>query len=849
MKPTISLLLILICINLNAQEDLSWFLPADVTYNSSIPTPEQFFYQKTGEWHLSHEQILSYAREIEKVSSRVVIREYARSFENRPLIHLIFTSAANQKNLEKLRELHLANLLDKDLKTDINKIPLVIELGYNVHGNESSAANSSVLTMYYLAAAEGSKIDQLLESSIILVDPCLNPDGLTRHSTWANMNQSYNGVTRTESRQIREMWPGGRTSHYWFDLNRDYLLLTHPESKGRVETYYHWLPNIVTDHHEMDANATFFFQPGVKTRNNPLTPELNLTITEKISKFHARYLDRIGVDYYSEEQYDDYYIGKGSSYPDINSGIGILFEQAGFRARIRETANGERKLAYGIRNQFTVTLSTLDAALSLKKELIGYQREFYENSLKAAGKDPVKYYIFGDENDNTKTLKFIELLRGHKIEIFRNAKNITLNGKTFNAGKSYVVPLKQKQYRMVKCLFEEVKTYADTVFYDVSTWTMPYAFGVPFEKITNLNEISFLPDLVEPQLIRGKLSRKGNAVAYLFKWNEYASPTALYGLQKSGLRTKVATEKFSCTIEDREVQFLPGTILIPCNNQKLPLDSITELVKEMANSTGIDFYAVETGLTPSGIDLGSSGFNAIEKPEILMFSGEGVSGTGCGELWYMFDQLYRIPVTLCDVSSFAAARSAKYNVIILPEGTYNTMGVAETQKLKSWVQDGGTLIVSESANSWASRNEFGKTKFKKLVENDSTLMPDYANRRKSVDLHTIAGAIFNAEMDLSHPLCYGYTDKNVAVFKVGETVAEPLNTRNAEPVRFTSNPWLSGFVSEKNLNRIKNAPVVSVQKMGQGRIISYHESMSFRGVWLATNKLIANGVFFGSIIR
>ncbi len=205
-----------------------------------------------------------------------------------------------------------------------NEFPLVVNLGYGVHGNESSATNASVLTAYFLASAQGEKIERLLSQTIILVDPCLNPDGFTRHSTWANMHQSITDMTKPESRQFSEVWPGGRTTHYWFDLNRDYLLLVHPESRGRVEKFHEWKPNIVTDHHEMEANSTFFFQPGVPSRNNPLTPEKNYTLTSEIAKYHARFLDRIGAAYFSEENFDDYYFGKGSSYPDINGSVGIL---------------------------------------------------------------------------------------------------------------------------------------------------------------------------------------------------------------------------------------------------------------------------------------------------------------------------------------------------------------------------------------------------------------------------------------------------------------------------------------------------------------------------------------------
>jgi hypothetical protein len=830
-----------------SQEKLDYFLPNDVSYDKNIPTPEQFFGQQIGEWHLSHDQVLFYMKEIARISDRAVIQEYARSYENRPLVHLIFTSEENHKNLAELKALHL-KYVNPDENIEKTNVLLVINLGYGVHGNESSATNASVLTAYYLAAAQGNKIDELLSTTIILVDPCLNPDGFTRHNTWANMHQSKTTFGDNNSRQFNEVWPGGRGNHYWFDLNRDYLLLVHPESVGRVAKFHEWLPNIVTDHHEMSANSTFFFQPGVPTRNNPLTPENNYLLTNKIAEYHSKYLDKIGADYFSEEQFDDYYIGKGSSYPDINSSIGILFEQAGFRGRIRETSNGTRKLTYGIRNQFTVTLSTLEAAMNLKNELLDHQKEFYHEALTIADKDPVKAYIFGNESNKLQAQYFANLLRQHHIEVYSNSGEITKNGKKFNPETSFVVPLKQKQYRMIKALFNEVNTFTDSTFYDVSTWNFPYSFNVAFAEISSLKEIQYSKVAISFQS-EGKLIGGRSNIGYLFQWNEYTSPKALYELQKAGLLTKVATKELSFVINGELKDFGYGTILIPVNDQRLDENQIFNLAERIAKETGIDFYGLSTGLSPKGIDLGSGSFVNLIKPEILLFVGGSSSSADVGEIWHLFDQRYNIPVTLVETTSLGSIELSKYNTIVLPGGTFREWNSTDVQKLKTWAQEGGIIIANESAVSWAAKNEIGKTTFKKTGQTDSTLNLSYADREKERSLNSISGAIFNTALDITHPLCYGYTENTLPVFKTGNSVAKPLDIKYAEPVKFTAEPFLSGFVSGKNLELIKNAPVVSVQPIGKGKLISYHESMTFRGIWLGTNKLFANGVFFGKIIQ
>ena len=831
-----------------AQEPLDYFLPNDVTYNKNIPTPEAYFQQQTGEWHLNYEQVLSYMNEIARLSNRVIIQEYARSYENRPLVYVIFTSEENQKNLDELKNRHVAYSEPGSTLSKEN-VPLVVTLGYSIHGNESSGTNSSVLTAYYLAAAQGTKMDKLLSQTIVLVDPCLNPDGFTRHSTWANMHQSTVPVGDSNSRQFNEVWPGGRTNHYWFDLNRDYLLLVHPESRGRIAKFHEWKPNIVTDHHEMGANSTFFFQPGVPSRNNPLTPEENYTLTHEIATYHAKFLDKIGAEYFSEEQYDDYYFGKGSSYPDVNGCIGILFEQAGFRGRVRETSNGFRKLAYGIRNQFTATLSTLEAASNMKDKLLDFQKNFNEEALQLADKDPVKAFVFGDENDKVKTEMFIDVLRRHQINVFKNEKELKNGNDVFTAGNSYVVPLKQKQYRLIKSIFDVATTFEDSTFYDVSTWTFPYAFNLPFAKITSLKNVRYDDSEVQYQPVKGKIIGGKSNIAYLFRWDEYSTPTALYTLQKAGLITKVATDKCSFEINGKPEKFTYGTIAIPVNNQRLEAEQIFSLVSATAEKTGVDFYSLATGLSPEGIDLGSGSFKVLKKPEVLMFIAGSVRSNEAGEIWHMFDQRYKIPVCLTETEEMHSINLNRYNTIILPGGSYSEWGKTEADKLREWTQQGGTLIVCKNAASWATKNNIGKVAFKKGDEQDSTLNFSYADRSKEYSLNTISGAIFNTQIDITHPLCYGYTSTELPVFKTGTLVAESLKKEYTEPVSYTANHYISGFVSPKNLERLKNAPVVSVQSVGRGNIISYYESMTFRGFWLGTNKLFSNAVLFGNVIR
>jgi len=829
------------------QEPLSYFLPDDVTYDPAIPTPETYFHMQMGEWHLSHDQIISYVKEIARISDRAIIYEYARTYENRPLVQLVFTSPENQGRLDELKEKHY-RFSEPGSNIDITDVPLVVSLTYSIHGNESSGGNASVLTAYYLAAAKGDKIDQLLNNTIVIVDPVLNPDGFTRHSTWANMHQSYAANGDGNSRQFQEPWPGGRSNHYWFDMNRDYLLLVNPETKGRVAKFHEWKPNVVTDHHEMGANSSFFFQPGVPSRNNPLTPEKNYELTHAIADYHARYLDKIGAFYFSEESFDDYYFGKGSSYPDINGSIGILFEQAGFRGRVRQTDNGMRKLAFGIRNHFTTSLSTLDAATHLHDELLTMQKDFFNDALTLADQSSIKAYVFGSSDDKVKTQMFIDLLNRHQIKVYKNEVDLNAGGQTFEGGSSYVVPVKQKQYRLIRSIFDKVTSFADTTFYDVSTWTFTYAYDVKNATLGSLKNLHVSEEPVQAETIKGKLIGSSNPVAYVFRWNEYSAAEALYSLQNAGLITKVATREFTFNINGEKEVFSYGTILIPVENLEKNSADIKKIIENVAANTGIDFYALETGLSPSGIDLGSNSFAKLEKPEVILFVDGSVSSSDAGEIWHLFDQRYHLPVTLVSTDDLRRMDLRKYNAIILA-GRFNEWGDNEAGKLREWVGAGGNLIAYKSGAEWAARNKFGSVSFKKEVEPDTTIYNSYAEQDKERNLNAISGAIFETEIDITHPLCYGYTSNKLSIFKSSTLVANSLDKKYVEPVKFTPSPYLSGWVSEGNLSRIKNAPVVSVQSIGKGKLISYYDNMNFRGTWLGTSKLFSNAIFFGAIIQ
>jgi hypothetical protein len=829
----------------NCQVTLDYYLP-ELNYNPRIPTPKQFFGHEIGEWHLTHDKLYYYMLELAKASDRAVWQEYGRSYENRPLGHLIISSPENIRNLEQIRIQH-QKLCDpaESGNSDITNMPVIIMLGYGIHGNESSAQNSSALVAYYLIAAEGNKIRDILENTVILIDPSLNPDGMQRHSTWVNFTRSLNNNPDPASWEFRESWPGGRTNHYWFDLNRDLMLLQQPESVGRVAAFHRWNPNINTDHHETGANETFFFQPGVPTRNNPLTPENNYILTAEIAKYHKKYLDSIGSLYFTEESFDDYYVGKGSSYPDIHGSVGILFEQAGVKGHLKETPGGALSFPFAIRNHFTVSLSTIEAGLKMKNILLESQRDFYKDALTGADKYPVKGYIFTEPDDNGRMSEFIKILLEHQIRVYNTVRDYSKNGITYRTGKSYLVPLRQPEYRFVRSLFEPVKEFTDSTFYDISTWVLPMSFNISYCDLTSLKDTEGLKGskLLNAPETGGRLISPEHPYAYLFEWSEYYAPKALYTIQDKGIIARVSTRPFTCEGKDFRKSFSYGTIMIPVSGQSLDREEIESIMESTAKSCGMTIYGVDTGLTPEGIDLGSNRIMVLRKPSVAMIVGSGANSSDAGEIWHMLDTRFLVPVTLINSSDFATVDLDRYNVIIITGSPQ--IGANGVENLKIWNRKGGVLIGYESGNNWLSGNNLAKIEFIPSAS-DKRTEGVYANRSEDNQARLIPGSIFETKLDLSHPLCFGYNRDLLPVFKSTTTVAVKDADVYNNPVTYTENPLLSGFCSTENIDRLKGSAFASVHSNG---VISIYDNTNFRAIWYGTNKIFLNALFFGQIIR
>jgi hypothetical protein len=839
MKKLLSFILILASIIIQAQENLTlnYYLPDNVSYNKEIPTPKSVIGHEVGEWHITHDKLVFYMQALASSSDRISIETRGETYEGRPILLLTVTAPNNLKNIKQIQKEHLQITTTEGKNNDVSNLPIVVYQGFSIHGNEASGSNAALAYAYYLAAAEGPEIESLLENTIILLDPSFNPDGLQRFSYWANTNKSNNLNPDNNDREYHEVWPGGRTNHYWFDMNRDWLPVQLPESRARIASFHKWMPNILTDHHEMGTNSTFFFQPGEPTRVHPLTPIINQELTAEIGAFHSKALDNIGSLYFSEENYDDYYYGKGSTYPDVNGGIGILFEQASSRGHIQESDNGILTFPFTIRNQFTTALSTIEAAKNMRVKILEYQQNFFKDAETESSKSKTKAIVFGDSKDAAKAWHLAEILELQKIEFQHLNKDVVINGKSFKKGNSYVIPTNQRNNRLVKAMFEKRTSFTDSLFYDISGWTFPLAFNLDYTEVNSLANAGDQITKLAP--LKGNIGTQSD-YAYVFEWNEYYTPKALNKILNKGIRAKVGEKPF--TVEGKTYDY--GSIMIPVHNQELSGEKLHTFLTEVAKESFIDIVSVGTGHT-LGIDLGSGKFNTLKKQEVAILVGNGITSYDAGEIWHLFDQRYDMKITKLDTDYFSKTDLSRYTALIIPNSK-KALDKPSTDKLKAWVKNGGTVIGYRNTTEWLAKNEFIDLKFKKdtLVAKNIT----YEQKRQFTGAQVTGGAIFETKIDRSHPINFGYKNEKLPFFRNTNIYIEPSKESFNNPIQYTNNPLLSGYISEEKIALLKNSVPFQVQKLGKGKVVVFTDNTNFRAFWFGTNKLLMNAIFFSELL-
>ncbi len=849
MKTHYLLVALSLFITTQVQSQTDYFYSPEARFDERIPTPEAYLGYPIGSMHTRHDAIVGYMRELARKSDRAVLDTIGKTYENRLLVVLKVTSPENHTNLEGIRKAHL-KLVDAIPGNDAlaDQKPIVM-LGYNVHGNEPSSSEAAMLTAYYYVAGLHNEVTKALEEAVLLIDPTFNPDGRDRHTTWVN---SYKGdplVSDPMDAEHNEQWPRGRTNHYWYDLNRDWLPLAHVESKARIDYYHQWYPNVVTDFHEMGTNSTYFFEPTKPYGSeNPVVPRENYDgLNNLFAQYFHKALDGIGSLYFTKEVFDNSYPGYGSTYPDIHGGLGLVFEQASSRGHLQDSRMGKVSFSFTIKNHLTSSIATVNAAVGEKSTLLDHMSNYF-SSAKREGQQAGGGWVFGDQADDGRNQAFVDLLLRHRIKTYALDQDVSVNGTQYLKSKAFYVPNDQLQYRMVRTMFEKVTNFYDSIFYDASAWTAALSYNMPYGRYSGKPPVG--NELTRADLVSQYKAVPHSDYAYLIEWNEYYAPKALNYLLTNGLYVNTAFKTFSIDTHDGPMDFGYGTLLIPVGRQEVTAEEVNQIVNEATKLAGIQAYATKTGYSTKGIDLGSGNFETIRGPKALMVIGDGTSSYEAGEVWHLLDEKVGMPITKIQSDDLRRAiGQGNYNTLVLVSGNYNSLGEETLEGVKQWIRNGGTLITIRRATEWAISSGLIKTnEEKETPKAETTERLDYVTARDVRGATAIGGSMYQTDLDISHPLGFGYTRRDLPVYRNHDHFMTPSDNAFSTVVQYTENPLLGGYVSHENLEKIGGTASLKVSSLGRGNVILFGDNPNFRGMWYGTNKLFLNAFFFGNLI-
>ena len=788
-----------------------------------IKSPSEFLGYELGSKFSRHHQVTDYYEYLaEAAPERVRLQQYGTTYEGRRLVVAFISSAENISNLETIRQNQLANASGKSEHEQA-----VVWLSYNVHGNESVSTEASMLTTYELLTDRS----ELLKNTLVIIDPCINPDGRDRYVNWYNQYGNAPYQVDPNSKEHHEPWVSGRPNHYMFDLNRDWAWLTQKESQQRIKLYNQWQPHIHVDFHEQSVNNPYYFAPAAEPLHEVIT-DWQKDFQTTIGKNHAKYFDKEGWFYFTKERFDLLYPSYGDTYPTYNGAIGMTYEQGGSgRAGLGVlTATGDTlTLKDRIAHHHTTGLSTVEMSAAHARELNTQFRKFHENR-----NFEFQSYILQGDRDKIEALT--ALLDAHEIRYGFTEKSVKgisyQQGSTLdNTTPKLVVSADQPKGTLVKVLFEPKTKLNDSLTYDITAWSLPYAYGLKATASKNLvkEDLSALP----PQ---NTAAIDENALAWITDWNSMNDARFLTSLLKQGVRVRKNEEPFSFGKDN----FERGSLIITKgDNAHLP---VTQLIKAAADQFSKTIYAAPSGMVDSGLDFGSPSVQMISNPKVAVFSGGSTSTLGFGEVWHFFEQQLNYPVSVLDESYFNRVSLSNYDVLILPNVSRLENGSME--KIRAWINEGGKLIaIGSTLQALDKEDDFALNAVSEDEENEaeSTVPVAYNSGEREEIKHLITGAIFEAKVDVTHPLSYGYPN-TYHTLKLSGNAWQWLDQGNAVYLPKNTQP-VAGFAGSEALKKQGGSLIFGTQRMGRGTVVYLADNPLFRGFWENGKLFFANALF------
>jgi len=821
--------------------------------NAQVKSPEAFLGYKIGTRFTPHWKVVNYFHNVADAAPRLTrLQQYGETNEGRPLIVAFVSSAENIENLENIRKnnLRLAHQgpPGDGGETTVSNPPAIVWLSYNVHGNEASSTEAAMMTLYALVDPSNAKTKEWLKNVVVVIDPCINPDGRDRHVNWFNSIVNNNPDPLLASREHDEPWPGGRTNHYNFDLNRDWAWQTQIESQQRMKLYNDWLPQVHVDYHEMGINSPYYFAPAAEPYHEVIT-KWQREFQQIIGKNHAKYFDESGWLYFTKQDYDLYYPSYGDTYPTYNGAIGMTYEQAGGGGGGRAgaaviTASGDTLTLYDrALHHFTTSLSTIEVSSQNATRLIKEFHNFFDDAI-TTGVGEYKSYIIKNTPGNEERLKsLLQLLDRNRI-VYSVAKAGNANGynyttrKTENfsaAANDVLISSQQPKSAMVKVLFEPNSKLLDSVTYDITAWSLPYVYGL--NAFASKQAISSSGAWPLPSKITNEVTSN---YGYALPWTGIGSAKAAAQLLKSGIKLRYVEEPFELSGR----QFSRGSILIlKTSNNSTAWDKI----RRIADENNVQLYPISTGFVDKGFDFGSNKVHFMKAPRVAMLTGEGVYSNAAGEVWFFFDRQLNYPITLINLNEFSPSNLSSFDLLIMPSGNYSFLNdKTSSEQFRNWINNGGRLIALESAVTQLSKLDWA-IKPKKLDDpdkKDSTYMfvRRYEDRERDFVTGITAGSIYKVELDNTHPLAFGYPNYYYTM-KLDDDIYEFMKDgwnvgiiRKDEPV--------AGFVGYKLKPKLKDGLLFGVQNIGEGTITYFVDNVLFRNFWEYGKLMFCNAVFF-----
>ena len=822
----------------------AYFFPQGGEFDPSIPTPQQFLGYEIGSRYTRHDQLVAYFNELAKHSDKIKVEQIGSSYEGRPLVIATVTSAQNQQQLETLRRQHVTLADPAQPLSAAGNSPVVVWLGYSVHGNETSSGEAALLTAYYLVASRSADTAQWLQQAVVLFDPAQNPDGRDRAASWHNAYASSPASADPADKEHVEPFPQGRTNHYFTDLNRDWLALTQQDTRPKIAYFHRWYPNVQIDFHEMGKDSTYYFEPSPASMHSPLLPASSYAFNKTLAKYHAQALDALGSLYYTGENFDNFSPVYGSTYPDFHGAVGVTVEQASSRGRVQESVNGLLTFPFTIRNQVATGLGTIRGAVTERDGLLKLQKEFFQSALKQAGQQPVKAFVFGDAHDPGLTAKLLDLLLQHQITVEALSTAVTVEGQRFEPGSAYVVPTAQPQFRLVHSIFADTPPIKGDVFYGSTSYAIAPAYGVAFAGSRSRIGGGQRVTAVAPA--QGGVVGGQAGYAYVLDWRDYNASRALYALQARGLLTRAAFQPFTAATADGEQAFARGSVVIPVAGQPLAGAALLGAVDEAARAAGVRVQALASGQSRSGIDLGSDSVKALRKPAVALVMGEGVSATEIGSAWFVLDQQVQLPASKLDPAQLGKVELDRYTTIVLAGGTYTGVDAAAVAALKRWINAGGSLVTYGTAARWAIEQKLADEVLGEDEKEPDAARRAFGDQRDIAAIERVSGNILSAQVDTSHPLGFGLPRTQLAINKENGIRFKPSRNPFSTVVRVDETPRVNGYLSETNRNRVAGAAWLLVSPQGQGNVVLFADDPAHRKYWHGTERLLLNAIFFGN---